>query len=325
MANRTVKDAKTVKGTNPQYLIEKITRTRIYECRYWKESCFALTAELLVDKAMELKYVGGTYGGNIKPTPFLCLILKMLQIQPEKDIIIELIRNEDYKYVRCLGAYYLRLTGTALDCYNYLEPLYNDYRKLKVKNRNGLFELTHVDEFIETLLHEESFAGQTIPRLQKRHVLEETNLLEPRVSALDDDLLDASSEEDEMPDYIYNEPRAKLNLRRSSPPPRRVSPKPEKRASPKRRSRSPKKRSRSPKRRRSHTPEQRVERKERRDYDRPREEKREERPREEREERRGRDRSPRKERGEREERRGDREERREKRERSPKERKERRH
>ena len=28
MANRTVKDAKTVKGTNPQYLIEKITRTR---------------------------------------------------------------------------------------------------------------------------------------------------------------------------------------------------------------------------------------------------------------------------------------------------------
>lgn len=320
MANRTVKDAKTVKGTNPQYLIEKITRTRIYECRYWKEECFALTSELLVDKAMALKYVGGTYGGNIKPTPFLCLILKMLQIQPEKDIIIELIRNEDYKYVRCLGAYYLRLTGTALDCYNYLEPLYNDYRKLKVKNRNGLFELTHVDEFIEVLLHEESFAGQTIPRLQKRHVLEETNLIEPRVSALDDDLLDASSEEeDELPDYIYNEPRAKLNLRRSSPPPRRVSPKPEKRVSPKRRSRSPRKRSRSPKRRRSHTPE----RKERRDYDRPREERpreerpreerpREERPREEREERRARERSPRKER-EREERRGEREERREKR------------
>ena len=28
MANRTVKDAHTVKGTNPQYLVEKIIRSR---------------------------------------------------------------------------------------------------------------------------------------------------------------------------------------------------------------------------------------------------------------------------------------------------------
>lgn len=45
MANRTVKDAVTVKGTNPQYLIEKIIRTRIYDSLYWKESCFALTGK----------------------------------------------------------------------------------------------------------------------------------------------------------------------------------------------------------------------------------------------------------------------------------------
>jgi len=43
MANRTVKDAQSVKGTNPQYLVEKIIRSRIYECRYWKEECFALS------------------------------------------------------------------------------------------------------------------------------------------------------------------------------------------------------------------------------------------------------------------------------------------
>lgn len=45
MANKTVKDAKTIHGTNPQYLIEKIIRTRIYESRYWKEECFGLTGE----------------------------------------------------------------------------------------------------------------------------------------------------------------------------------------------------------------------------------------------------------------------------------------
>ena len=66
MANRTVKDAHTIHGTNPQYLVEKIIRSRIYECKYWKEECFALSSELLVDKAMELKYVGGVVGGNIR-------------------------------------------------------------------------------------------------------------------------------------------------------------------------------------------------------------------------------------------------------------------
>ena len=45
MANRTLKDAKSIKGTNPQYLVEKIIRTRIYDCQYWKEECFALTGE----------------------------------------------------------------------------------------------------------------------------------------------------------------------------------------------------------------------------------------------------------------------------------------
>ncbi|VDM44818.1 unnamed protein product [Toxocara canis] len=137
MANRTVKDAVTVKGTNPQYLVEKIIRTRIYDSKYWKEECFALTAELVVDKGMELRYVGGIYAGNVKPTPFLCLSLKLLQIQPEKDIIVEFIRQEDYKYIRALGAMYLRLTFSSIEVYKYLEPLYNDYRKLRYMNKEG--------------------------------------------------------------------------------------------------------------------------------------------------------------------------------------------
>lgn len=52
MANRTVKDAISIHGTNPQYLIEKIIRSRIYDSKFWKEQCFALTAELLVDKGI---------------------------------------------------------------------------------------------------------------------------------------------------------------------------------------------------------------------------------------------------------------------------------
>uniref|UniRef100_A0A8C8VUW7 Pre-mRNA-splicing factor 38A n=1 Tax=Peromyscus maniculatus bairdii TaxID=230844 RepID=A0A8C8VUW7_PERMB len=241
MANRTVKDAHSIHGTNPQYLVEKIIRTRIYESRYWKEECFGLTAELVVDKAMELRFVGGVYGGNIKPTPFLCLTLKMLQIQPQKDII----------YVRMLGALYMRLTGTAIDCYKYLEPLYNDYRKIKSQNRNGEFELMHVDEFIDELLHSERVCDIILPRLQKRYVLEEAEQLEPRVSALEEDMDDVESseeeEEEEEEEKLERVPSPDHRRRsyRDLDKPRR-SPALRSRRS---RSRSPRRRSRSPKRR----------------------------------------------------------------------------
>jgi pre-mRNA-splicing factor 38A len=99
MANRTDPAAKSIRGTNPQNLVEKILRSKIYQNTYWKEQCFGLTAETLVDKAMELDHLGGTHGGNRKPTPFMCLVMKMLQIQPEKEIVIEFIKNDDYKYL----------------------------------------------------------------------------------------------------------------------------------------------------------------------------------------------------------------------------------
>ncbi|KAH8261433.1 hypothetical protein KR044_009084 [Drosophila immigrans] len=200
MANRTVKEAKNVHGTNPQYLIEKIIRSRIYDSKYWKEQCFALTAELLVDKAMELRFVGGVYGGNIRPTQFLCLTLKMLQIQPEKDIVVEFIKNEEFKYVRALGAFYLRLTGAAIDCYKYLEPLYIDNRKLRRQNRSGQFEIVYMDEYIDELLRNDRVCDIILPRIQKRSILEENNELEPKVSVLDEDLDDEVPSEDEVKD-----------------------------------------------------------------------------------------------------------------------------
>ena len=71
--------------------------TLCFYANCYETQVFQFLAELLVDKAMELRYIGGVYGGNIKPAPFLCLILKMLQIQPEKDIVVEFIKNDDFK------------------------------------------------------------------------------------------------------------------------------------------------------------------------------------------------------------------------------------
>lgn len=197
MANRTDPAAKSVHGTNPQNLVEKILRSKIYQNSYWKEQCFGLTAETLVDKAMELDHFGGTHGGNRKATPFMCLMMKMLQIQPEKEIVVEFIKNEDYKYVRILGALYLRLVGKPTDVYQYLEPLYNDYRKLRRKLADGSFALSHVDEFIDLLLTTDYACDVALPRVPKRWTLEATGQLEPRRSALEDDFEEEEEKEEE--------------------------------------------------------------------------------------------------------------------------------
>ena len=62
-------------------MIPKLTRIKIHNDPYFKEKCFALTAETIIDRVYEdLKYVGGTFGALHRPTKFLCLLLKMLQI-----------------------------------------------------------------------------------------------------------------------------------------------------------------------------------------------------------------------------------------------------
>ena len=65
-----------------------------------------------------------------------------------------------------LGALYLRLVGNSLEVYNYLEPLYNDYRKLKMMDRNGNLHLSHVDEFVDQLLHDDRCCDTILPRIQ---------------------------------------------------------------------------------------------------------------------------------------------------------------
>ncbi|CAO3642400.1 unnamed protein product [Cunninghamella blakesleeana] len=159
---------------------------------YWKEECFGLTAATLMDKAVEITSIGGEYGSQV-PTHFLCLTLKMLQLQPEREIIISLIQQEDFKYLRALAAFYLRIVGQSKEIYQYLEPLLNDYRKLKFRVGGG-YTLTYMDEFIDQLLHEERVCDVILPRLIQRHILEDNDELEPRVSALEDDL---ESEEDD--------------------------------------------------------------------------------------------------------------------------------
>ncbi|KAM5531832.1 hypothetical protein V8D89_014531 [Ganoderma adspersum] len=182
MANTTVRGAVAIHGQNPQYLVESVIRSRIYDSNYWKEHCFALTAETMIDKAIELKAIGGVYG-NQKPTEFLCLLLKLLQLQPEKEILLEYLQADEFKYLRALAVFYIRMTFQSAEVYEILEPLLKDYRKLRHLGMGG-YTLSFMDEFVDQLLNDERVCDLILPRLTKRDVLEELGDIGPRKSRL---------------------------------------------------------------------------------------------------------------------------------------------
>ena len=48
----------------------------------------------IIEKAYQLTYIGGQYGVQ-KPTEFICLVLKLLQLQPREEIVIKYITGLD--------------------------------------------------------------------------------------------------------------------------------------------------------------------------------------------------------------------------------------
>lgn len=190
-----------IRGQNPATLIETATRDRITDSLYWKEQCFGLNAATLLDRAVELTYIGGTYGVGMKPTPFLCLAFKLLTLVPDHDVILEYLNNsgEEWKYIRALGAFYVRLTFEPDEIYKTLEPLLLDSRKLR-RRRKEEYTLTYMDEFVDELLTKERSCGTSLWKLPSRQVLEDLDKLEPRESPLQAEL-DAMDDEDaEMED-----------------------------------------------------------------------------------------------------------------------------
>lgn len=206
-----------VRGVNPATLFEKAVRDRITDSYYWKEQCFGLNAATLCDRAIELSSIGGTYGVSEKPTAFLCLAFKMLQLNPTRDVVLEYLNfsdpgsddedqengvlqdRGDFKYLRALAAFYVRLTFDAVDVYKTLEPLLLDYRKIKRRVRDS-FVLTYMDQFVDDLLMKDRMCGTSLWKLPSRQQLEDLELLDERISPLADELeeMDQNSDDGEV-------------------------------------------------------------------------------------------------------------------------------
>jgi pre-mRNA-splicing factor 38A len=172
-------------NVDPQALISQIVRDRVYSCRYWKEHCFALNAETILERARDLDHVGFLYGGLNRPSPFLCLLIKLLQIQPDLEVVetyINLAESEpsndpedqlsDFRYLRALAAAYIRLVGNAIAVHSMMDPLYSDRRQLVVLNPSAQWEIICMDEWADQLTGNGAVYGFHFPYLTNRHQLE---------------------------------------------------------------------------------------------------------------------------------------------------------
>jgi pre-mRNA-splicing factor 38A len=179
--------------------MEKPVRERIVDCYFWKDQCFAVNEADIIDRVVEhVRFIGGTYGDSQKPSPFLCLAFKLLQLGPSDEILEMYLGygGERFKYLRALAAFYIRLTRKASDVHILLEPHLQDFRKLVMRTRTGK-RLTFVDEFIDGLLTKERLCSTTLWKMPSRSQLEDEEKLDPYVSPLGDieDLLESEPEE----------------------------------------------------------------------------------------------------------------------------------
>ena len=185
-------------GLNPATIMEKAVKDRIVESYFYKEQCFALNEADVVDRVVEhVSFVGGTHGAAQKPSPFLCLAFKLLELGPADDVLQEYLAygGDHFKYLRALACFYMRLTRRAPDVHRALEPFLEDRRKLRRRGRAGT-SLTYVDEFVDDLLTKDRVCATSLWKMPAREVLEDLEVLEPRVSALGD-LEDLLEEDDE--------------------------------------------------------------------------------------------------------------------------------
>ncbi|WYZ39321.1 hypothetical protein EsH8_III_001235 [Colletotrichum jinshuiense] len=187
-------------GENPATIMEKAVRERIIDSYFYKEQCFAVNEADIVDRVVEhVSFIGGTYGVTQKPTPFLCLAFKLLQLAPSDEVLDTYLRfgGEKFKYLRALACFYIRMTRKAKDVYIRLEPFLEDRRKLRRKGRQGA-SLTYMDDFVDDLLTKTRVCATSFRELPKRVDLVDLGELEERISPLGDidELLDEEEEKE---------------------------------------------------------------------------------------------------------------------------------
>lgn len=173
------------------YLVEPIIRHRIQDSLFYKQYLYLTNEATILPIITSLvKYIGST-NANGKPTPFVCCFLRLLELEPSRDIIemcLHQLGTKEFKYLTALIMLYIRVVWSNEDVVTTLEPFYSDCRKLRFQLKspimvNGmpvLYKLSHMDVWCDELLNKERVVDLILPRMVPRHILFERGLIGER-------------------------------------------------------------------------------------------------------------------------------------------------
>ncbi|KAI5970469.1 hypothetical protein CANMA_000520 [Candida margitis] len=184
---------------NKSYLIEPIIRHRIQDSIFYKQHLY-LTNEstILPIITQHVHHVSGVDSVG-RPSPFLQCLLRMLELEPSKEVInvfLDQLSYNEFKYLTALTLIYIRLVYPSEDVYNIFDKFAQDYRKLRIKLKtpefNALkqpihYKIGYIDVFIDDLLTQERVVDLILPRLISRFSLMERGLVAPRQYFIDDE------------------------------------------------------------------------------------------------------------------------------------------
>ncbi|RKP32828.1 PRP38-domain-containing protein [Metschnikowia bicuspidata] len=175
---------------NKAILVEAIVRHRVQDSLFYKQYLHLTNEQTILPVIVEhVDYIGGTDSNN-RPSPFLCCLVRLLEIEPSPEVIeLYLTQNgyNEFKYLTALALLYSRMV-TGKDFFNMFDRFITDYRKLRFMLKqfqlvNGVpvhYLIKYMDEWVDDLIEQERVVDIKIPYLAPRSSFVERGEVSPR-------------------------------------------------------------------------------------------------------------------------------------------------
>lgn len=188
---------------NKSHLIETIVRNRIKDTIFYKQYLYLTNEQTILPVIVNhVKYISGLDANN-RPGPFLCCLLRLLEISPSSIIIQIYLNQTNFKYLTALILLYIRMTYKSHEVYSITDPYFSNFSRLKVqlsspKFHNGIavnYDFTFMDVFVDELLHNDRVVDILLPRMESRLDLMDKGVLGQRqyfITSLEEETDDIS-------------------------------------------------------------------------------------------------------------------------------------
>lgn len=188
---------------NKSNIIETIVRNRIKDSIFYKQYLFLTNEQTILPIIINQVHCLAGLDSNNRPSNFLCCLLRLLEINPSREIINLFLSYPQFKYLTCLTLMFIRLTRSPVEIYTLFDTYNANYSKIRMlssspKIVNGIpinYSISYIDEFVDNLIHQERYLGIILPRIEPRYKLAERGVVLERqylVKSLEEEVKEES-------------------------------------------------------------------------------------------------------------------------------------